>query len=58
LNPSVIPSVKSSEKIARHQTISFFQNSIYFVGNSVGIYRRNYSVSIYRSNCWRKLCHQ
>jgi hypothetical protein len=34
LNPSVIPSVKSSEKVPCHQTVSFFQNSIYFVSHT------------------------
>jgi len=48
LNPSVIPSIKSSEKIPCHHTVSSFQNSIYSVDDVVGIYRRTYSVGIYR----------
>jgi len=56
LNPSVIPSVKSSEKIQRHHTVSYFQNSIQSIGNTVGIYRRNNSVGTYRPYCQRNLC--
>ena len=47
LDPSIIPSVKSSEKVPHHQTIFLFQNSIYFVSISVGKCRQNYSVCIY-----------
>jgi hypothetical protein len=54
----VILSVKSSEKISCHQTVSFFQNSIYSNGNSVSIYQRNYSVGIYRPNCWQNICRR
>jgi hypothetical protein len=43
LNPSVIPSVKSSEKIPHYHTVFSFQNSI----DSVGIYRRNNVVGNY-----------
>ena len=58
LNPSVILSVKSSEKISCHQTVSFFQNSIYSISNSISIYQRNYSVSIYGLNCRQNICRQ
>jgi hypothetical protein len=47
LNLSVIPLVKSSEKIPRYHTVFSFQNSINSVGNAVGIYRRNNVVGNY-----------
>ena len=53
LNLSVIPSIKSYEKIQRHHNVSSFQNSTQFVDNSVGIYRWNNSVGIYRPSCRR-----
>jgi hypothetical protein len=39
LNLSVIPSIKTSETIPRHHTISSFQNSIDSVGDAIDIYR-------------------
>ena len=58
LTPSVSRSVKSSGKSPHHHTVSFFQNSTQSVGESVGRYRRNNSVGIYRPIRRRYVFHQ
>jgi hypothetical protein len=56
LDPSVIPSVKSPAKMSTSANCLFF-NSAYSVCHSVGKYRPNVSVGIYRWNDgWKKLC--
>jgi len=53
LNPSVFPSVNASEKNPRHPAVAISKKKILAVGDSAGIYRRNYSVGIYRRNLRR-----
>ena len=48
LNPSVIPSVKSSEKIHIITPLQLSKKTVLAVGDTVDIYRRTYSVGKYR----------
>ena len=51
----LIPSAKSPAKTLAPSTRSFFINSEFSVGNSVGNYRRNKSVGNYRLNSRQKI---
>jgi hypothetical protein len=53
LNPSVISSVKSFEKIHVITPLQLSKKSVSAVGDMVGIYRQTYSVGIYR-RCHRR----
>jgi hypothetical protein len=44
LNPSVFPSVNSSEKNPRHPAVAIFKKKILVVGDAAGIYRRRFFV--------------
>jgi len=44
LNPSVIPSVKSSDVTT---SLHISRQTVYLVGETIGIYRRNISIGIY-----------
>ena len=55
LNPSIIPSVKSSDVTT---PLHISRQTLYPVGETVGIYRRVYSVGIYRQILRRNYFHR